>query len=346
MKNQKWALFFVVFVGMSLGSFSGAFSEVAIDLIQDQYVLPVAELASTKTNPEIIHMSNGLIAIDIIPNRGRILSSFKTSTSSQSFLYQNYVPDPMLLPGGLHTVEFGGYYLSLPWNTRDRQPFDLEFEIRQLSGDFGEVYLFGKDMFQKTFTEVWVRMRDDSSVVEIEIRISNTSKKDSKELDFRDYAVFSMDEINDKHNNQILLPVEKVRIIESRNDWAGAEDSILEWPAPFSQWSFLNDYVVFRSESQLFSWFGGIYYPEEEAAFVKFWTPHDFFTGAEIWSWGKNYPKEPGAAPYVVYSNTTRFTLQPQESKSFTTYFTVITDLSEQDIILEAIQQKLSSLLP
>ena len=102
---------------MSLGSFSGAFSEVAIDLIQDQYVLPVAELASTKTNPEIIHMSNGLIAIDIIPNRGRILSSFKTSTSSQSFftkimfLIQCFFQEDY--------IQWNlGYYLSLPEHLR------------------------------------------------------------------------------------------------------------------------------------------------------------------------------------------------------------------------------------
>ncbi|HOS19048.1 MAG TPA: hypothetical protein PK438_07150, partial [Clostridia bacterium] len=91
------------------------------------------------------HMSNDLIAIDLIPNRGRILSNFMLTDKQQSYLYQKFVPDPMVLPGGLHTVEFGGYYFSLPWNTRDRQPFDLQFEILNSTDDLGEIFLSGKD---------------------------------------------------------------------------------------------------------------------------------------------------------------------------------------------------------
>jgi len=339
-------LWLSLMIGMGIfliGSIS-AFPKVMVNVNTDAYVLPVAELASTKTNPEIIHLENDLIGIEIIPNRGRVLSSYTLKTGHQSFLYQKFVPDPMVLPGGLHTVEFGGYYLSLPWNTRDRQPFDLAFEINQSTESLGEVYLSGKDMFQKTLTEIWLRLKDRSPVVEIQIKITNTSKKSSKEIDFRDYSILAVNDTVDS-NDQILLPVEKVKLIESKNDWAGTKDSLTEWPAPFSQWTSLNDYLVFRSESQLISWFGGIYYPEIKAAFIKFWAPQDFFTGAEIWSWGKNYSSEPGAAPYVVYSNTAHFTLLPQESKSFITYFTALTDLNENDLTYETINQRIQSIM-
>ena len=43
-------------------------------------------------------MSNDLVAIDLIPNRGRILSNFMLSDQQQSYLYQKFVPDPMVLP--------------------------------------------------------------------------------------------------------------------------------------------------------------------------------------------------------------------------------------------------------
>jgi hypothetical protein len=47
-----------------------------------------------------------------------------------------------------------------------------------------------------------------------------------------------------------------------------------------------------------------------------------------------------------VYSNFSQFTLQPMESKSFLIYFTVISDIVEQDITLEALLDKVSQLLP
>jgi len=325
--------------------FSVAQSKVSINVTKDQYVLPVAELASTKTNPEIINMSNELVGIDVIPNRGRILSNFTLPDNQKSFLYQKFVPDPMVLPGGLHTVEFGGYYLSLPWNTRDRQPFDLDFKIQNSTDTLGEIFLSGKDMFQKTLTEIWVRMKEANPVVEIEIKITNTSKKSPKKLDFRDYSVFSMDESGES-NHQILLPVEKIKLIESRNDWAATKQSLMDWPAYFSRWEMMNDYIVFQSASPLTANLCGVYYPELKSAMVKSWSPKEFFSGAEIWSWGKNYSNEPGAAPYVVYSNNSQFTLPPQVSKSFTVYFTVIKNLSEQDITPEVIQQKIVQLLP
>ena len=327
----------------SIGSIS-AFPKVTVNVNTDTYVLPVAELASTKTNPEIIHLENDLIGIEIIPNRGRVLSSYTLKTSHQSFLYQKFVPDPMVLPGGLHTVEFGGYYLSIPWNTRDRQPFDLAFEINQSTESLGEVYLSGKDMFQKTLTEIWLRLKDGSPVVEIEIKITNTSKKSSKEIDFQDYSILAVNDTADS-NDQILLPTEKIKLLDSKDNWAGNKDNVIDWPPAFSQWKSMNNYLSFHSESPLLSSYSGIYYPEAKSAFVKFWTPDDFFKGAEIWTWGKEYANEPGAAPYVIYMNTTTFTLQPQESKSFMTYFTALADLSENDLTYETINQRIQSIM-
>ena len=345
MKIKKSIIVVLIMMGLVMCAFSIAQSKVSINVTEDQYVLPVAELASTKTNPEIIHMSNDLVAIDLIPNRGRILSNFMLSDQQQSYLYQKFVPDPMVLPGGLHTVEFGGYYFSLPWNTRDRQPFDLQFEILNSTEDLGEIFLSGKDMFQKTLTEVWVRMKKASPVIEIETKITNTSKKTPKDLEFRDFTVFYIHD-NENSNEQIILPVDKIKIIESKNDWAGSKESLFEWPESFSQWKMINDYLVFQSASQLISSLAGMYYPETNDVFVKSWKPENFFNGAEVWSWGKNYVNEPGAAPYIIYSNISQFTLQPMESKSFMIYFTVMSDIAEQDITLEALLNKVSQLLP
>jgi hypothetical protein len=221
----------------------------------------------------------------------------------------------------------------------------LQFEILNSTDDLGEIFLSGKDMFQKTLTEVWVRMKKASPVIEIEAKISNTSKKTPKDLVFRDFSVFYIHD-NENSNEQIIIPVDKIKLIESKNDWAGSKESLFEWPESFSQWKMINDYLVFQSASQLISSLAGMYYPETNDVFVKSWKPENFFNGAEVWSWGKNYVNEPGAAPYIIYSNISQFTLQPMESKSFMIYFTVMSDIAEQDITLEALLNKVSQLLP
>lgn len=313
-----------------------ALSEVKTSVVEGVYVLPVAELASTKTYPDIIQAENGLIKIELLPNRGRVIASFVDTTKNHSFLYNNFRPDPMVLPGGLHSVEFGGYYFSLPWNTRDRQPFDLSFEITKSTSEGAEIYLSGKDMFKKTLTECWIRIIDESPMVALEIKITNTSSKTPIKADFKDFEIVSVDVSSQGDLNidesSILLPVSKVEIVNSKDNWLGQQGKTIEWTDAVRKWKNMKAYFNVITKEELEKPGVTILYPGLNAAFVKIWEPEQFFNKIEVWSWGKNYKLEAGADAYFAISCIRdELLLQPKESISFKIYLIGLSDVSSKD---------------
>ncbi|MEN3187086.1 MAG: hypothetical protein ABDK92_10775, partial [Atribacterota bacterium] len=289
MKRRFVLVLLVSMVAFVMGFLSIGWAKVVAKVLEGVYVLPVAELATTKTHPEVIKVENELMEVTIIPNRGRVLSSYLfKGEESGSFFYQELVPKPMILPNGLHVVEFGGYYLSLPWNDRDRQPFDLSFTLTRQEEDFAEVLLSGRDLFRKTLTECWVRVREGSPIVEVEIGITNLSKNETKTLSFRDFAVLNVDE-----DCLLALPVETLKVVESRNDWFGKPGLTLRWPATLVNWSSIKDYIRFVTESSLALPLVALVYPSRNIAFVKWWEPREVFSNCEVWSWGQSGVDEP-----------------------------------------------------
>jgi len=306
------------------------FADVVTEVSTDIYILPVAELASTKTNPDVITLRNGLIEVELVPNRGRVLLGLKSLKHEVNFLHRNLVPDPMVLASGLYGVEFGGYYLSLPWNTRDRQPFDLQFEIINPGPDKAEVYLSGKDMFVRTLTECWIRLKDDSNVVEIMVEITNTSKRSAKEFDFRDFSLFTVDTPG-RDRNMLILPVDKTAVIRSENGWLGEPGTEIDWSPALHTWGRIRDYYEIKAVNELPHPCVGVYYPELKAACVKFWEAQDLFTGVEAWAWGNSYDRVKGSGPYFGISTTTsKIKLEPQQKIGFRVFFAVLDGLGSE----------------
>ena len=329
----KRILFIILSIALISGLYNSASADVKINIKEGVYVLPVAELASTKTNPKIIELENELIKIQLLPNRGRVLASYILKSKNRGFFFTDFVPDPMVLPGGLHSVEFGGYYFSLPWNTRDRQPYDLSFEVKQSGAKISEVYMSGKDMFKKTLTECWIRVRDASPVVEVEVKVTNTSSKKPREIEFKDYAVLAVNHLS-KKGNTIQLPVESVKIKHSKDNWLGNKESTIKWTADRSNWRNMEKFFHVTTVENLAVPCTGAYYPEISSAFIRFWEPASFFNKIEVWSWGKNYKMEKGADAYIMVSSTSeKQTLQPKEHVSFKVFITALENVGEKDTI-------------
>jgi hypothetical protein len=329
---RKIKTFCIIFcIVCTAGLYNFAFSDVKVNIKEGVYVLPVAELASTKTYPQIVELENDLIKVELLPNRGRVIASYELKSENWKFFHTDFEPEPMVLPGGLHSVEFGGYYFSLPWNTRDRQPFDLSFEVKQSEKNISEVYMSGKDMFKKTLTECWLRVRDASPVVELEVKVTNTSSKKPRDIDFEDYAVLSVDHTSNR-GSSVLLPVDSVKIERSEGNWLGTVGSTLEWTMGQRSWKNMEKFFHIHTAEDLNVPCTGVFYPKIRSAFVKFWEPDSFFTKGEVWSWGKNYKNEEGAdAYYVVSCISDTLHLQPKESVSFTVYMTALEDVGERD---------------
>ncbi len=326
-------LFSLIFVSVP------AYGSVHTEVLEGVYVLPVAELATTRTEPDIIEIENDLITIRVLPNRGRLLSSYILKDGEVPYLYQNYRPGPMVLPGGLHVVEFGGYFLSVPWNTRDRQPYDLEYEITRAEEELAEVYLWGSDMFLRTLTEAWVRVRENSPLVEIEVLITNTSGRREAEFDLSDFTVF--DTGVDATGEQLLIPAAEAEILQSLEGWLGDEGDVLPWPDSLDRWTDIEKFIRLRAVTDPDIPAIGIYHPGEKAAMVKFWNSSDLFMGAEWWTWGVEFEDQRGADSYISLSSTSStITLAPEESIGFTVYFAGFSDVDEDGAYLESLYQR------
>jgi hypothetical protein len=296
-------------------------AEVKVATKTDVYILPVAELASTKTYPEVIEVSSGSLRVSLVPNRGRVLFELSSVRTDTAFLYAERNPEPMILESGLHAVEFGGYYLSLPWNTRDRQPFDLQFEIKESGPDAAEIYLHGKDMFARTLTECWVRLREGVSAVEVELALTNTSTRRPVELDLRDFTFFRA-EASGSAPGSLLLSADEVQVIAGENQWLGASGTTVPWPGALAAWPNLGGSYRVKATKPLS--FTGIRYPGLSSACLKLWEPEDFPESAEVWSWGKSYDPHKGQGPYFGVSGSRHVKLEPGERLSTKTYFVLL----------------------
>ena len=97
MKNKR-ILLIILSIAFISGFINLALSEVKINIKEGMYVLPVAELVSTKTYPEIIELENELIKIQLLPNRGRVIASYALKSKNWGFFFTDFKPEPMVLP--------------------------------------------------------------------------------------------------------------------------------------------------------------------------------------------------------------------------------------------------------
>ena len=300
--------------------------EVSITILTDVYVLPVAELQTTKTYPDVIVMENEYIKISVVPNRGRLIFDYLFKPTGNSQFYVNTSPSPMKTPAD-YVVEFGGYYLSLPWNPRDRQPYDLEYELIKKGPDTAEVYVWGEDPINLAFVEAWITVKQNSSLVQMKIRISNRTEKDMT-IKFGDYAVIAPGgELTD--NSTFIIPTSEVTIDQSKDAWMGAKGEVVPWPPVWTKWGDFNHFGSFHVQiDRMSAPFAAIINYDTGDTLVKLWEPADFFDGLRVWSWGKDYRDVRAATPTANFENyTENISLPAGGSIDLFTYFYALKDM-------------------
>jgi hypothetical protein len=68
----------------------------------------------------------------------------------------------------------GGVYFSQPWNPRDEQPYDMEYEIIE-EADKASIKLWGTDFNTKLYTEIRMILKEDSRIIKLEIIHKNNT---------------------------------------------------------------------------------------------------------------------------------------------------------------------------
>jgi len=248
----------------------------------------------------------------------------------ESMLYQSFVPDPFVLSSGLHAVDFGGYYLSIPWNVRDRQPYDLTYKVLDDSAGRAQVSLYGKDILKKVSALSVVTVLRGQPLVDVRSTVKNdTSTKTFRDPDFKENVLLST--LEDQENRcRLLLPSDSVTVIDSGSNWAGDPGASVLWPGALGQWSDLKGHydvkAVISSELPCFA----ILYPGQRVALVKAWSPADFFDSIEVMTRGPGYKQEKGYGPFfMVTCHRSNMEIGPKAETGFRSTFVVLHDVDE-----------------
>jgi len=300
--------------------------DVSATILTDEYIMPAAELETTKTYPDIIMIENKYIKISVVPNRGRLVFDYLFKPTGNSELYRNANPSPVKVTTD-YVVEFGGYYLSLPWNPRARQPYDLEYKLIEKGPDITEVYMWGEDPMNSAFVEVWVTVEKDSSLVQLKTRISNKTEEDMN-IELSDYAVVAPGGgLTD--NSKFIIPASEVTIEQSEDNWMGAKGDVISWPPIWSKWVSFGHFGLFNIQiDKMNGPFIAINNHDTGDTLVKHWEPADFFDGLRVWSWGKDYADTRGAEPTANFENYTGIISIPLgESIDLLTHFYTLKDM-------------------
>lgn len=278
---------------------TGAFDKIQEDApctveVVKEYMLPVCELASTLTEPEVIKLANGLVEVSLVPNRGRVLFEYLYKPTGVNYLYASRQPIPFETADG-YIAEFGGYYLSLPWNTRDRQPYDLEREIVAKSGDEASVRLWARDPATELMAEILISLRKGSSRVEISSVLKNDQSRTAAFIP-GDHCVMAYPAAGKP--TTLWLPAEKVVPGENQGGWMGPAGQSKPWPQPWllsSSFRAKGEFAVPRLEAPFFAVAGA------GAGFVRSWSPADIYDTLKVFAWGTRYGDELGGERYAHF---------------------------------------------
>jgi len=311
------------------GSTSGRTSlsrGVKVNILKDVYILPAAELQTTKTYPDVIEITNEYLKFWLVPNRGRLVFDYFFKPTEHAQIYNNTKPSPTMTPAG-YIVEFGGYYLSVPWNSRARQPYDLEYKIVDETPAKAEVYLWGKDLLKHILMESWITVRQFSSLIAIKVKLTNRGKR-KWNIKFSDYAVIAPGGAL-APNSVFVIPTSKVKIGKNENEWMGDEGSVVNWPQNWSNWGKFKQAGSFSTEiDDMSEPFAGMINYDSGDTFIKLWEPAHFFDELEIWSWGVSYEEVKNGTPTANFQTKKRtFSLSPNQSVEFFTYFYALRDM-------------------
>ena len=321
-KYSKLLFIFVLLIGM-IGGFTVIGQENSsrgceISVSSDQHVAPAAELASTKGYPDIIKISNSLISVTSIPNRGRLIFDYTYKPAGKSFTHTDTSPMPLDI-GGDYFLEFGGFYTNYPWNERANQPYDMEYELNEGSSDACSISIFreGEDFPLNYQTLLTVKPEDPTVYIDIKL-VNRTDKPHS--IDWADNLVVST-KVEEGPSPMLELPADVNEVQVGRNDsqWMGEEGETVTWPQDWANW------VNYESEgyfsfplTKTMKKSVSVYYPGQEIRLVKEWTNSEGYGELRVLSWGPSYEDFLGAYPGFLISNKlNNLTVQPGEKKEF-----------------------------
>ena len=271
----------------------------SVDIAHNTYIAVAAELVTSTGYPDVIVLENSLIKVVVVPNRGRLLFDYVYKPSGQHELYSNTKPLP-LLSGETYMAEFGGYYLSYPWNDRSNQPYDLDFKVvKDTVRECSIRILPFKSWLQEhvVLPETIISIKEDDPKVYLKVKIQNLGSKDIS-LNLFDRSIITAGKVTDA--TRIVLPddITEVKVGKNEEGWMGEPGSLHHWPQPWSSWGAFSTQGAFSIDiSETNDRWISVYNPETGETFTKTWSETAPYKRIDVASWGPQYEHIMGAYP-------------------------------------------------
>lgn len=286
-----------------------------IRISSDIHVQPVAEFTGSGGYPDILTLENNMLEITSIPRRGRIIHSLVLKETGNDLLYSTRTALPMD-DDGISFFELGGIYCSLPWNPRDDQPYDLEYEILRDQGDEVSVKLWGEDFDTSLATEFILSLKQDSHVIEVAVMHQNPTRHT---ITMPIWDRFLLKPGGAAAGMELILPVDSICVVDSQNDWLGERGRAANWPAPVEKWEEAAGYARFTAELAPDSEMRLGAKNTETGEQITLGCTGDLFTMVEVLTFGPNYRRFLGAFPgYRLTRLTPEVALEPGDQIEYT----------------------------
>lgn len=310
----------VLSISISVSTIVVAKTNCEISVTDEIHVAPAAELATTKGYPDIITLENSHISVTSIPNRGRLLFDYQFKKTGNPLTFTNKNPLPLETEKGFF-LEFGGFYTSYPWNDRANQPFDMEYEIMQKSGDQCSIKVYRDDPDLNFGFEAFLSIKSNAPVIKVNLKFTNNSQ-DQQELGFDGRLIASPGaKMSEEARVEFPEEVDRIRVIKSSKDWMGKPEEEKTWPQPWQEWgNYKGEGIYSVSIKDAEDKFVKVTNPESGDFIRLVWS--DGFSEAEVLSWGTHYEDTMGAYPaFNVRLNSRKFSLAPGASETFNLRF-------------------------
>lgn len=296
---------------------------------------------------QAVHLENEYVRLVVLPELGGRLYIGYDKTTDYDFFYRNNVIKPALVGLGGPWIS-GGVEFNWPQHHRPGTYLPVESTIEHGEDGSVTVWCHDHDPFERMSAQHGVRLRPNSSVVEVAVRLHNRTSERQTFLWWANVAAFVGDEYQSFFPEDVRYVADHARraitaFPEADREYYGVDyaqrglerpgsnriDDYHNIPVPTS-------YMIVDSQQDFF----GGYDHTRGAGFIH-WAERRISPGKKLWTWGDSKFGHAWDAqltdhdgPYVelmagVYTdNQPDFTwLMPGETKVFSQYWYPIPDL-------------------
>ena len=241
---------------------------------------------------QAVHLENAYVRLVVLPELGGRIHIGYDKTTGYDFFYRNNVIKPALVGLGGPWIS-GGVEFNWPQHHRPGTYLPVEFTIEHADDGSVTIWCHDHDPFERMSAQHGVRLRPDSSVVEVTVRLHNRTSERQSFLWWANVAAYVGDDYQSFFPEDVRYVADHARraitaFPEADREYYGVDyakrgrehpganriDFYKNIPVPTS-------YMIVDSQQDFF----GGYDHTQGAGFVH-WAERRISPGKKLWTWG------------------------------------------------------------